>query len=105
MLPQLHRTPNPTVRTIGRWIVLVHLVPCAFMGCTSRSADGPNATTATAAAPDKWKPFTSAAGRFTIVMPGTPYEKEQEVPTPGGTLLNHVFRVDLDDDSYGVSYS
>ena len=40
-----------------------------------------------------WQPFTSAAGRFTVSLPGTPEASTQDLETMSGLLTAHSYRL------------
>lgn len=39
----------------------------------------------------QWSTFTSAAGKFSVSMPGTPKEQKMEVPSPIGAIQFYLF--------------
>jgi TonB family protein len=53
--------------------------------------------------PKAWKEFSSAGGRFTVLLPGTPTEKIQSRDSPAGTLDVHEFIL-ITSAYYGVTY-
>jgi hypothetical protein len=54
-----------------------------------------------------WKPFTSSAGKFTVLLPGTPVEQRQPVQTALGPVETILFVLELKPSktSYAVSWS
>ena len=52
-----------------------------------------------------WSRFTSEAGKYSVLLPGTPIEKEQAVQSPNGPMTAHMIAVNTGaHDGYGVSY-
>jgi hypothetical protein len=85
----------------------------------SSSSSPPSASTtaaaATTAAPaasgpalGEWKPYTSAAGRYTVLFPGTPKETDSMMPAAGGQATMHMAIVTVDvkgpDTMFAVAY-
>src|SRR4051812_5989517 len=54
-----------------------------------------------------WKPFRSAGGQFTVLLPGVPVEQKQAVKKPVGTVEMTLFILELKpaQGSYVVGYS
>jgi WD40 repeat protein len=48
-----------------------------------------------------WKEFTSAEGRFRVLMPGEPVKQDQVAPTPAGPITVHMFM----DENKAANYS
>jgi hypothetical protein len=42
-------------------------------------------------APSEWKPFTSPAGRFSVLMLGAPHEQEKPLGGQSGALVAYIF--------------
>lgn len=52
-----------------------------------------------------WKPFSSAAGNFTVLMPGTPSQEQDTVNTEFGSLNLNGFSVERPNEAiYWVAY-
>ncbi len=60
-----------------------------------------------ASPPAAWKPFSSPAGHFTVLLPGVPLEQKQSVKTSIGTveLILFILEVKKAQGSYVVGYS
>jgi hypothetical protein len=54
--------------------------------------------------PDAWKEFTSAAGKFSISLPGTPKPEVRTMQTRIGKLTTHAFVLQTDFGHYYVHY-
>lgn len=52
-----------------------------------------------------WKEFSSAEGRYTVLMPGAPTEKTQNLKTPVGDLSMHGAFLDHNHSGYLVMYN
>jgi hypothetical protein len=53
-----------------------------------------------------WKPFSSKAGAFQVLMPGTPIQETGTVNTPTGSIPVNVFSVARENEAvYGVAYT
>jgi TonB family protein len=78
-------------------------VPCSpCLAQASKPSDEPPAP-AVEYDPKAWKEFSSAGGRFTVLLPGTPTEKVQSRDSPVGTLDVHDFTL-ITSYYYGVTY-
>jgi hypothetical protein len=53
----------------------------------------------------KWKEFTSTAGAFSVLLPGTPTEQTQRLNTQVGTIDVHLFILEQDNAQYLVAYN
>jgi len=54
---------------------------------------------------DTWSRFTSEAGKYSVLLPGTPIEKEQAAQSPNGPMTAHMIAVNTGaHDGYGVGY-
>jgi hypothetical protein len=67
-----------------------------------QAATGPAAPPATAAAPAPWEMYTSAEGRFRVLMPGKPSTGVQDVPGENARLYTH--GVEYRGSNYCVGY-
>lgn len=52
-----------------------------------------------------WIRYSSAKGRFSILMPTQPKVQEQPVDTDGGKLINHVFLSQSGTAAFAISYA
>jgi TonB family protein len=81
-------------------------------GSTCFSQAGPSGSKASLAANNPlatqaigdWKEFTSAEGAFSIILPGTPLAKVNELQTSVGKLNSHAFLLKLQEAYYHISY-
>jgi hypothetical protein len=71
------------------------LTACLALGAGNRAAD------------EKWQKFTSKEGRFSVLLPGKPMEKTEQVPGPGGKKkeLHTVLLVLSADKIYHLNYN
>jgi hypothetical protein len=53
----------------------------------------------------QWKPFSSEAGNFRVLVPGVPKETATPIRTDGGDVVEHRFTVDMGFIGYFVSYT
>jgi TonB family protein len=51
-----------------------------------------------------WKEFSSPEGRFSVLLPGTPIAKTNELQTSAGRMIDYVFTLKLAESFYQVSY-
>src|SRR5229473_270119 len=51
-----------------------------------------------------WKEFSSPEGRFSVLLPGTPIAKTNELQTSPGKVNINVFTLKLVESFYHVSY-
>jgi hypothetical protein len=75
-------------KAIAVFVVLALILLC---GCVSK--------------PVELQPFSSADGRFSILMPGAPKYESTNVDTAAGTLVMHSYMVEDAGMAYGVIYS
>ena len=66
----------------------------------SRSAPAPAESN-----PENWKELKSAAGGFSVSMPGEPQIESEPMDTPAGRVEIHSFTVETDLGTYYVSYT
>ena len=52
-----------------------------------------------------WQDFSSAEGRFSVLMPGTPKDKSQTENTPLGPITTHISIYSDNDSAFAVSYT
>src|SRR5215831_4338708 len=52
----------------------------------------------------QWNTFASPAGRFSVLMPGTPVPKNSDWQTPAGKIAFHELTSALANVSYSVGY-
>jgi len=72
-------------------------------GQASKPGDEPPPAPAVEYNPGAWKEFTSAGGRFSVLLPGTPTEKIESHDSPVGRLEVHDFSLKT-FAQYGVMY-
>ncbi|NTW99209.1 MAG: hypothetical protein HGB35_04635 [Geobacteraceae bacterium] len=53
----------------------------------------------------EWKPFTSAQGGFSVLMPDIPVEKTEQANTVAGMIALHMFSLEQKESAYVVTYS
>ena len=84
------------MKRIPRSFFLV-LVVFAVSGCAQTPLQPAQAET--------WKEFSSAAGRFKVVMPGDPTETSQTTESSLGKIEQHTFTLEAGFASLRVTYS
>lgn len=52
-----------------------------------------------------WEKFSPAGGGFSVLMPGKPTAKDQEVETNLGKLINHMYTLSASPNLYMVTYA
>ena len=52
---------------------------------------------------DKWTPFAPEGDVFQVKLPGTPVKKTRKKWLPIGTVTSTVFKVELPNDTFGLS--
>lgn len=86
------------IRNVAPIAILCALMCLESNGCGSKDSAADNA--------DEWKRFTSDAGNFSALFPGTPREKIVPVQTALGESEAHNFVVEPDaQTAYGVNYN
>lgn len=58
-----------------------------------------------AQAPSEWKTFTSAEGRFSVRVPGTPREEEQHPKPDSKAPDSHSYLLTYKDAAYIITYT
>src|SRR6266852_8763239 len=53
----------------------------------------------------EWKEFTSKEGRFKVLMPGAPKQKDGETETDVGKIVLHMNTAEVGMVIYGTTYS
>ncbi|ABW26442.1 hypothetical protein [Acaryochloris marina] len=52
-----------------------------------------------------WKDYSSAPGKYSVSMPGTPKEETKAIPAPGGEKLNmEIAQLDLGKEAFVVAF-
>lgn len=97
------------MRAFSNLVAVLLLLPVGAAAAVPR-AQAANSTSATAAAPDagSMQSFTSAEGRFSVELPGTPQQAAKPLALQGGGASTlHQFWVDIDSDNitYMVIYN
>jgi hypothetical protein len=52
-----------------------------------------------------WKDFSSAEGKFSVLMPGTPQNHSQSLNSPFGPVTTYAFVYSNNDSAFAVSYT
>lgn len=89
--PALDRFLAATAITLAGWILFVLVLP-VLQGRSSTAVD-------------TWQSFASTEGRFTVLMPGTPQPRTQNVSTPAGNITFYAHFWEDRSAAYGVAYS
>ena len=93
---------------LARLFTSVILLSCLTAPCWaqgSKRISGPPPAAAVEYDDKAWKEFSSAEGGFSILMPGTPQAKTQEVASPPGKVSFRTFELRTNTGVYDVSYS
>lgn len=89
------------MRHLPRHAALLAVLLCGAVPCLAQSGGAPGAENNERA----WKEFSSDAGGFTVLMPGTPTGSTQELETDLGKVPQGRFMLFTDTAVYIINYS
>jgi hypothetical protein len=100
------------MKFLGRTLVLIAIITIVSFPSLSQEGGKPSSPIAPQEPPppaveynpSAWKVFSSSEGRFTIMFPGTPTEKNNSSNITGGRVANHEFTLKT-TAFYGISYT